>query len=281
VGDALRAPGAAGILVGGQAGPCGLAVVARRGFESGIFGIECGTLGPVLVDPASCRGPQLEALLDRALDEARRHGLRHVTARVDVVDVELLHHLEARGFLTMDQILHFYGAPGEREAGGAAVPDAGIEVRPPREEDIPALRAIAAAAYRFDRFHADPALPPALADRLYADWIENAVRGHDDHVFVATLDGLPAGFMTARINPETTQALGVTVGKIWLVGVSEAARGRGVAPALMADARRWFGQQGCDVIEVGTQLRNTPALKFYTRCGFSPQNALIALRALL
>ena len=258
----------------------GLVVCGKRAWETSVLGMEAGFIGPLIVDERNAHSNQLRhALLAQALACLAHAEIVQVTARLDVNDIALLHLLEAMGFITLDGILHFsldlrHGTGFRVEGDQQGV----IYCRLHRETDIPVLCNIAARAYSHDRFHSDPVIDPAVADRAYACWIENACHGLDDAVMVAIHEDEPVGFMTLKISPRTKKYLGATVGKIWLVAVAEHMRSQRVGQQLMHHSLQWFSQHGVDIVEVGTQLRNAPGLRFYSRVGFVPINPVFALR---
>lgn len=136
----------------------------------------------------------------------------------------------------------------------------GVTLRAFREDDLPALQAIARVSYRDTRFYADPHFDPSRCDRLYETWIEKSCHGRDDVVFVAEHDRRPVGFITcARRDGE---------GSIGLVGVAAAVRGRSIGTALVRTAQQWFQSQGVARALVVTQGRNLAAQRLYQRCGF-------------
>jgi len=258
----------------------GLVVCGKRAWETSVLQLQAGFIGPLIIDERHASPNRLRhALLERALACLKHEGIVHITARLDVNDIAFLHLLETMGFITLDGILHFSldlrHETGFRMAGDQ---QGGLHCRLHRETDISVLRDIAGRAYSHDRFHSDPVIDPAVADRAYACWIENACHGLDDAVMVAIHEDEPVGFMTLKISPRTKKYLGATVGKIWLVAVAEHMRSQRVGQQLMHHSLQWFSQHGVDIVEVGTQLRNAPGLRFYSRVGFVPINPVFALR---
>ena len=63
------------------------------------------------------------------------------------------------------------------------------------------------------------------------------------------------------------------VSLLWDIRVAQAARGRGVGSALLADAQRWSVERGATWLEVETQDVNVPACRFYARHGFELREA--------
>lgn len=123
---------------------------------------------------------------------------------------------------------------------------------------------IAATAFRFSRFHLDPAVPDETASRIKRDWIESYFRGHrGDELLVALVDGAPAGFLAVLATNN-----GASVRVIDLVATDRSRRSQGVGGALTrAFLARSVGR--CELVQVGTQLANVGATRFYEGFGFT------------
>lgn len=113
--------------------------------------------------------------------------------------------------------------------------------RPAVPEDIATCREIA-KSFRYDRFHADPRIPLDKANELKGRWIENAIRGRAERVWVAE-----GGFLSVLAG-----------GRIDLICVEPRMRGRGIARRLLQQAFRHY-----PALNVGTQLANEESLKLY------------------
>ncbi|MDH0063986.1 dTDP-4-amino-4,6-dideoxy-D-galactose acyltransferase [Leclercia adecarboxylata] len=123
------------------------------------------------------------------------------------------------------------------------------------EQDIPALRQLAAQAFAQSRFRA-PWYAPDDSGRFYAQWIENAVKGSFDHlclVFRAP-DSTIKGFVSLRKLNDTDARIGLLAG-------------RGMGEQLMQAALCWSQQQQLSTLRVATQMGNTAALKRYIASG--------------
>jgi len=126
---------------------------------------------------------------------------------------------------------------------------------PATEQDIPALRQLAAQAFAQSRFRA-PWYAPDDSGRFYARWIENAVKGTFDHlclVFRAP-DGAIEGFVSLRKLSDAEARIGLLAG-------------RGMGEKLMQAALHWAQQQQISTLRVATQMGNTAALKRYIASG--------------
>jgi dTDP-4-amino-4,6-dideoxy-D-galactose acyltransferase len=146
----------------------------------------------------------------------------------------------------------------EREAGAAAEP-AGA-VRPFVPADLPALVELAGQSFFESRFYQDPHFPRALCDEFYRTWTRNSCEGMADAVLVVEHANRPAGFVTCRVAGD--------VGRIELIALEAAARGRGLGIALTMGAISWFASRGVLRVRVGTQARNIAAQRLYQHCGF-------------
>lgn len=138
----------------------------------------------------------------------------------------------------------------------------GFTIRGAVDADIPALRAIARNAHHDSRFYYDAHFPPEKCNEMYETWIEKSVRGWARRVLVADAGRGPEGYLTCNLQ----QSGG---GEIGLVGVAEAARGRGVGKSLVREGLQWFAQNGATVVSVVTQGRNASAQRLYQKCGFT------------
>lgn len=258
-------------------GAQGLAFWTRLVWDSQQLGVGAGRLDYLIAsgdyeDQYTIKEALLKAVLEACADQ----GIRHLTARVHASDLSSIHLLEQYGFITVDGILTF--SLDLREAHGLSSPEK-HKVRLSRPEDIEQIKAIARSSYVYDRFHSDPYIPKAVADELHAVWLENSCLGKAaDAVIVAADNGRVLGYVTCKIDRQTTKYLGLTIGTIVLVATAAEARGRGVAKAVTYAALDWFRDQGVDIVEVGTQLRNIPALRLYEGCGFRLVASSLSLR---
>jgi dTDP-4-amino-4,6-dideoxy-D-galactose acyltransferase len=134
-------------------------------------------------------------------------------------------------------------------------------LREAKREDLDDLLPIAAEVHTDSRFFVDPMVPRDKARDLFARWLRRSVeRTIADVVFTAVVDGRPAGYLSAKVRNGS--------GRIGLVGVGEAARGRGVGRSLVRHAMDWFESRGAREVAVVTQGRNVLAQRVYQQCGF-------------
>jgi dTDP-4-amino-4,6-dideoxy-D-galactose acyltransferase len=255
---------------------CGLACWTRLDWDSAQFGFPAARIEFLLADGGyDSELDRKRILLARVLEQVRESGIRHLTARVDAADLASVHALEQCGFETIDAIQTF---SLHLDAPRNGVP-ANFETRLFRDEDLAQVIEIAKSSYVHDRFHADSAIGPAAADRINEEWLRNSCSLQAaDAVVVAVEASTVLGYVTCKIDHETTQALGFCFASIVMVATRQQARGRGVAQACTSAALDWFRANDVDVVEVGTQLSNIPAARLYEKNGFRMAASSFTLR---
>ncbi|MBI4135769.1 GNAT family N-acetyltransferase [Candidatus Uhrbacteria bacterium] len=139
-----------------------------------------------------------------------------------------------------------------------------LTVRDDQEFYADAAR-IAGSCFRYSRFHADPLIPKALADRVKAEWVRSYVeKKRGDALMVAVKNGAAAGFLAAAVVNDGVRKNAV----IELIGVDAAFQGQGVGKTLVQEFIRAYRAK-CDALRVGTQAANIPSMRLYERLGFS------------
>jgi GNAT superfamily N-acetyltransferase len=127
-----------------------------------------------------------------------------------------------------------------------------------RAPDRDAVLDIAERHFTVSRFHRDPRIPPAAAGAIKRDWAAAYLDGQrGERLLVARRDGRPVGFLGV-LAPEA----GVRV--IDIVAVDTPERGAGAGRSLVEALLGSFAGR----VDVGTQIANTGALRFYERLGF-------------
>ena len=186
---------------------------------------------------------------------AEAHAVECLYYRADAGDRESIRAAEEAGFRLTD-VRVTRERPLDDPAG--ELPEG---VGPSREGDLPALREIARVSHRDTRFYQDPRFPRERCDALYETWIANACAGRADHVLVARSEGRVAGYVACVLEPAQT-------GRIDLVAVHPALRGRGIGERLVRGALARLAAGGCRRVRVASQARNIEAARLYERLGF-------------
>jgi len=235
-----------------------MATIIRDGWLTDVTGIPCYGM-----DVTDADVPALAAEIPG--------GTAFVSAKVPVTRVDLAKAATRAGFYLVDTnvtLQHFASSRND-------VPDKGVAIEPAAASDHTAVQDIASSVFRYSRFHLDPGLPRALADRVKREWARSCCEGRrGSGLFVARREGRVAGFLAVL----TATHDGNTAAVIDLIGVDRSVQGAGVGTALVRHFVR-ESRARADVLRVGTQLANIPSLALYRRCGFSVVEAKYVLHA--
>jgi spore coat polysaccharide biosynthesis protein SpsF len=175
-----------------------------------------------------------------------------VSCRVPSADADKIQQLKEDGFREIESLVTFR-RPITTIPGGAT-PQLAIEA------DFEACLEIGKTSFQFDRFHADPGVPNALADKLKGTWVENSLKGRADAVFVTRDGDRATGFNLCRIEGRE-----VTID---LIAVANDMKGRGLGKHLIEQALNHYAGKA-DYIRAGTQTNNAASNRLYLGTGFS------------
>jgi dTDP-4-amino-4,6-dideoxy-D-galactose acyltransferase len=229
-------------------------------WDTAFFGSTMGVLelapSPDAPDDLS-RANLLEFDIRAELAQAQAQGYRHLIARVPSADLPTAWAVEQAGFRLVD-----IGLDSTFAFATARLPAApAVPIRSARLEDLPALRGLAADAFRLSRFSADPFFSDEQVRAFHREWVKNLYGGLAQAVLVCELGGSMAGFVTCAMTGDE--------GRIPLIATHHGYRRRGVGRGLVSAALRWFAEAGARVAHVKTQSVNYPALALYHRAGFA------------
>lgn len=203
-------------------------------------------------------------------------GWDSVWMRVAAGDVAFARGAARAGAEFMGTLVTFVQAvdPG----GTPDAPGPGSMMRAATASDLPALRDIASTAFRTDRYHRDPSIDPVRVGAMWAESVENSVRGRAAAVLVADPGAGPAGFITLHRDTGFDGTPRARTGIIGLVAVAGGMEGRGIGRALVESALDWFRGTGVSAVEVGTQGDNDGAMRLYGATGFVPRSIHLDFR---
>jgi ribosomal protein S18 acetylase RimI-like enzyme len=176
-------------------------------------------------------------------------------AKIDAARIDAVRRLARAGFVVVDTNVVFELDRPAQLAGDFP----GVTVGQV-EGDEEAILEVAATSFTRTRFHLDPLVGLELANAIKREWCRNYTRGRrGDHLFVARLEGRPAGFLAALATPSSAV--------IDLIAVGPAFQRRRVGAALIAAFTDRYRGRGA--LQVGTQVANLPSVRLYERMGFS------------
>jgi ribosomal protein S18 acetylase RimI-like enzyme len=121
---------------------------------------------------------------------------------------------------------------------------------------------IAHTSFIFSRFLNDPYLPEEKARGIYADITKNAFGKPGRFFVVFRTAEVIYGFLLFSIDQPASCST------IELIAIDSTQKGRGIGRSLIRSMEHHVREAGIGAIQVGTQLDNISALKFYTSSGF-------------
>jgi ribosomal protein S18 acetylase RimI-like enzyme len=238
----------------------GAAIVGRLPFDSDCFGLAMARLEWFwATDPAA-----YERLIGVILADAKDKGIEHLTVRIEADQFQVAQVLVGHGFYLTDTqttLAHRYhpahpipevAIGGEYELSLFAPPH------------LAQIQELSVGPYRNSRFYTDPALSADRADLLHRRWVTNDCTGRADRTWVACRGETVLGYITCLFYPaQATPAQA----HIDLVAVGEPFRGLKIGSNLVNTALRHYQGQA-DLMTVGTQGHNYPAINMYQKSGF-------------
>jgi len=203
-------------------------------------------------------------LLKNLIQESKKKNFDLMFVRIPMDDMLTVIALEKVGAILTDVLITF-----QKDLDGFSNPNLEInevDVTEASKEEVHYLCEIGRKVFKIDHFHSDPALSTHLSDELYAKWVKNSLYGLAEKVLVAKRNQKVIGFITCKIESLTQKC---KFGFIDLIGVEPEERHKGIGGLLVSKALNWF-VEFVPSVYVGTQVRNTNAVRLYTRLGFKP-----------
>ncbi len=226
-------------------------------FERDVFRIE-----------ASCDSSRLARLVDQHRQQ-RSHAFYY--AKVDAIDVPTVTALTSAGMAVVEVNVTF-GVPAAAHRQDADLP-APVAISAAHASDAEALLTVAATSFRYSRFHLDPLVPDALANRIKREWIASYLAGQrGECLWTVRCDGEVAGFLAVTGGDDN----GVRHKTIDLIAVAPAFQGRGIGRQVLRFFFRQYAQ-ACDHFRVGTQVANVPSMRLYETASMRVERAQYVL----
>jgi dTDP-4-amino-4,6-dideoxy-D-galactose acyltransferase len=239
----------------------GRVVAQRLDWDCEFFGREFAIITELNVEGLDRKGATA-ALLGELSRQAADRGYTHLTLRSPADDWERIYGAQIAEFSLVD-----FGIDFIKRVDSPVSDSSGMRLS--RDEDLPALRELAASAFVHNRFAVDRAFSDREVRAFHREWVTNLHRGLAKAVLITEHGGEIAGFVAC--------ALQGGMGRIPLIAVQEKARGVGVGSALVKAALAWFSAAGATEVRVKTQVTNVNAAVLYERNGFVLDRAELTL----
>lgn len=239
-------------------------VMERLAWDSDFFGRGIARLDAVLA-PGVARPLRAEVsgsveALRAALEEARGRHVDYVFCPVSPGDLPAIRTLNACGFELIETRCHYHrplvAPPPQRYATRLAT-----------KADIPSLaRAARTMVNPFDRFHADPAVPAADADRLMERWVEASIAGgFADATIVPDVEE-PEAFCTAKLHREHWEGWRCKLSQPVLSAVSP--RHKGWYMKIISELDEYLRGMGAEHSFLVTQITNNAVIHSWEKLGY-------------
>lgn len=204
-----------------------------------------------------------EKYIEELINQLTKNKIRYATYRVLSSNIPVIQGLQRNNFILVDGLISLATNPFELNIE----PPAG-QVREAKYDDFPSLKKMTEGLYLLSRIYNDTLISGTKADEFFIKWVENSVKGNAaDSVMVWEEEGKLLGYITLKKK-----------GQIPLIGVSQEARGRGIAKKLIEASLNKFKKWGVKEVIIETQMSNIPALRLDQDCGFKVVNSYFTFR---
>ena len=223
-------------------------------WDSAFFGLKIARVVPSSLT---------QDITTQALAWCRSNGIDCLYLLAASDHPETMRLAEGAGFGLVDIRMNLGRHAGDQERN----PPPNESIRLYKESDLEVLEQIAASSHEDSRFFSDGRFPQERCRALFQTWIQRSCNGWAQAVFVAEVDGVPAGYCTCHLDGNS--------GSIGLVALAPQAQGRALGRSLVDTALSYFRQHGVNEVAVATQGRNYRAQRLYQKCGFVTQSVML------
>lgn len=123
-----------------------------------------------------------------------------------------------------------------------------------------------------DAFRSTHAEDSARPESWWRESVETSVTDPLQTLWLATLDGMPAGVLSSRVDAESRV---MTAEAMW---VTPEARGQGIAVRLLDTGLAWARDAGASRAELWVNQGNSSTRSLYRRAGFRPTTEVEQVR---
>lgn len=246
--------------------------IIEDGWLTSIFGYPVFKVGVLSQNPEDNNSAESFAGLSRHI-AGQSQALYY--AKVSTDEVGYVRKLSDTGFYAVDVNVTF-GMDAEPSSNPSKPAEpSSCHISEASRDHYWEILDIAASSFRFSRFHLDPLIPEAVANRIKHDWVLSyTTKSRGDKLFAALQDGKPVGFLAAIAG----ESEGASIRTIDLIGVKKSHQGQGIGRTLSAFFVDYYKNK-CDRLIVGTQVANIPSMRLYQKMGFSIINSQYVLHS--
>jgi hypothetical protein len=192
---------------------------------------------------------------------AKKKAVKYLFASVDARDLSVLRSLGKLGFSLIETRMYYHMNIREYH-----YPER-YSVRPAIMADVPSLgRTAAGTVNLYDRFHADPFIDKADADRLMYRWVEASIcNGYADMTIVPNIDE-PKAFCTIKYHQDNWDKWKLKLAQVVLIAV--AIECKGWHKKLISEINYHMSSTGIERLFIVTQATNIRVIKTWEALGY-------------
>jgi dTDP-4-amino-4,6-dideoxy-D-galactose acyltransferase len=187
-------------------------------------------------------------------------GIQHCYCEIAAADALLLYAIGSAGWGMVETRLHYY------QDNLDTISEQRRSVRTARPEEAELIAGISTANRNpHDRFHADPAFGPVLADAFLGEYAREAVCGYCDEVLVPN-QSIVDSFLAVSFQEAEARAVGLGLGRVVLTAVGP--QNRGWHRPLVAETLYRVRERGGKIVFMTTQPANAAVVHNAQCLGF-------------
>lgn len=236
-------------------------------WDSRIFGIRMAKIEHIITGTTSyLETAQIKNfLLKKILAIYRRRGIKHVSCRLNTMDISSIHCLEKNGFFLMDSLVTYI----LKQAALLPQLDLKCKIRKAVDKDLPWVLALTKENFVLsgNRFYKDVNIPKYRADQMYMQWAKNCFKDSNCEIFVAIRAGEVVGFSTMK-KMDIFNMMGINYFGHGLIVVSP--RGSGAALGLIRATSLSLEKKKVKFAEIDTQISNFKLIKILEQLKLEP-----------
>ncbi len=205
---------------------------------------------------------------------AEEHNIKYIFGQIDPRDIALLRSLGDLGFSVIESRVFYYLIVKDY-----SYPER-FGIRSATAEDVPLLARVAREMVNpYDRFHADPFIGTANADRLMERWVQASVlEGFADITLVPDVPN-PMAFCTVKYHRKKWDDWGVRLSQPILSAVSP--NYKGWYRRLISEVNYHLKDFGAEYVFFSTQVTNRAVIHVWESLGIRFGKASLVLRKIL
>ncbi len=223
------------------------------------FGFKMAKIGIVSQSGYSDDKKYSSILLNEIESYCIHQQIKHITIRLPLNQISLIHSAEENQYLLMAQTSAYIKNLTNYTPEAY---DSNIKLRFSKPSDLKDLRKITEKSFRpqsgwFDRFHNDPMLSNDKADLLYKKWInscyKSSLQNANNKIIIATHENKVVGYLSGEADIEATKSFSKNIVYITLNAVDEAYRRRGIYSLLVQGILNCYKKKDVDLVHILTQ----------------------------